>query len=56
MRAAARPSPGPHTPAERIAVEVVTPDEYESFVEQQRADIQEAQDIVVEQIQSGETP
>ena len=42
--------------ADRIAVEVVTPDEYESFVEQQRSDIQEAQDIVVEQIKSGETP
>jgi heme/copper-type cytochrome/quinol oxidase subunit 2 len=42
--------------AARIAVEVVTPDEYEAFVEQQRSDIQEAQDIVVEQIQSGDTP
>jgi cytochrome c oxidase subunit II len=43
-------------PAERTAVEVVTPDQYESFVEQQAADIQEAQDIVVEQLQRGETP
>jgi cytochrome c oxidase subunit 2 len=42
--------------ADRIAVEVVTPEQYEAFVEQQSRDIQEAQDIVVEQIQSGETP
>jgi hypothetical protein len=34
----------------------VEPDEYEAFVEQQLADIQEAQDIVTEQIGSGETP
>ncbi len=42
--------------ADRIEVEVVEPDEYEAFVEQQLADIQEAQDIVTEQIASGETP
>ena len=41
---------------ERIAVEVVTPEQYESFIEQQLLDIQAAQDIVVEQIQSGGTP
>ncbi len=42
--------------AERIEVEVVTPEQYERFVENQNRDIQEAQDIVVQQIQSGETP
>jgi cytochrome c oxidase subunit 2 len=42
--------------AARIEVEAVSPDDYEAFVKQQSEDIQEAQDIVVEQIQSGETP
>jgi cytochrome c oxidase subunit II len=42
--------------AERIEVEVVTPEQYERFVENLSRDIQEAQDIVVQQIQSGQTP
>ena len=42
--------------AERIEVEVVAPDEYEAYVERLRADLQEAQDTVVAQIQSGDTP
>lgn len=42
--------------ADRIEVEVVTPQQYETFIETQRREIQEAQDIVVSQIQSGETP
>jgi cytochrome c oxidase subunit II len=37
-------------------VEVVSPEEYESYVKQLDADIQEAQDTVVDQIESGETP
>jgi cytochrome c oxidase subunit 2 len=37
-------------------VEVVSPEEYESFVERLKADIQTAQDEVVSQIESGETP
>jgi cytochrome c oxidase subunit 2 len=40
----------------RTAVEVVSPEEYEAFLESQKADIQAAQDRVVGQIQSGETP
>lgn len=40
----------------RTEVEVVSPEEYETFVEQQKADIEEAQDRVVEQLESGETP
>jgi cytochrome c oxidase subunit 2 len=42
--------------AMRTAVEVVSPEEYEAFVKQQKQDIQAAQDSVVEQIESGETP
>jgi cytochrome c oxidase subunit II len=42
--------------AERIEVEVVTPEQFENFVKRQLRDIQEAQDIVVQQIQSGQTP
>ena len=37
-------------------VEVVSPEEYEGFVKQLDADIQAAQDKVVSQIESGETP
>ncbi len=37
-------------------VEVVSPDEYESFVERQKADIQTAQDQVVSLIDEGEVP
>jgi cytochrome c oxidase subunit 2 len=40
----------------RTAVEVVSPEEYESFLEQQKSDIQAAQDRVVELIQEGELP
>jgi cytochrome c oxidase subunit 2 len=42
--------------AERIEVKVVTAEEYQAFIEQQKRDIQEAQDTVVQQIQSGEVP
>jgi len=42
--------------AMRTAVEVVSPTEYEEFVARQKDDIQAAQDRVVEQIESGETP
>ena len=42
--------------AERMAVEVVTPTEYQSFIEQQKRDIQAAQDAVAAQIVAGETP
>jgi cytochrome c oxidase subunit II len=37
-------------------VEVVSPEEYESFIEQQKSDIQAAQDEVVGLIKGGETP
>ncbi len=37
-------------------VEVVSPEEYESYVKQLDVDIQAAQDQVVSQIESGETP
>lgn len=37
-------------------VEVVSPEEYESYVKQLDTDIQAAQDTVVDQIESGETP
>lgn len=40
----------------RTEVEVVSPEEYESFVEAQKEDIQAAQDRVVELIENGETP
>lgn len=42
--------------ADRIEVNVVTPDRYQSFVDRQAREIQDAQDIVVQQLQSGETP
>jgi cytochrome c oxidase subunit II len=40
----------------RTAVEVVSPEEYEAFLESQKADIQAAQDRVVDLIRKGETP
>jgi cytochrome c oxidase subunit II len=40
----------------RTAVEVVSADAYEAFVKQQKADIESAQERVVELIESGETP
>jgi len=42
--------------AMRTEVEVVSPEEYEAFVEQRKSDIQAAQDRVVELIENGETP
>jgi cytochrome c oxidase subunit 2 len=42
--------------AMRTAVEVVSPEEYEAFIEKQSTDIQAAQDRVVEIIESGEEP
>lgn len=42
--------------AMRTEVEVVSPEEYEAFVEAQQEDIQSAQDRVVELIENGETP
>jgi cytochrome c oxidase subunit 2 len=42
--------------AMRTAVEVVSPEEYEAFVETQKADIQAAQDRVVGLIDKGEVP
>lgn len=42
--------------AMRTEVEVVSPEEYEAFVEQKKADIQAAQDRVVSLIEKGETP
>jgi cytochrome c oxidase subunit II len=40
----------------RTEVEVVSPEEYEAFVEGQKNDIQAAQDNVVSLIENGETP
>jgi cytochrome c oxidase subunit 2 len=40
----------------RTEVEVVSPEEYEAFVEERKAEIEEAQKRVVELIQGGETP
>jgi cytochrome c oxidase subunit 2 len=40
----------------RTAVEVVSPDEYEAFVEQQKTEIEEAQERVVGLIENGEVP
>ncbi|MEX2106567.1 MAG: hypothetical protein WD810_06680 [Solirubrobacterales bacterium] len=40
----------------KTAVEVVSADAYEEFVEQQKADIEAAQERVVDLIESGETP
>jgi cytochrome c oxidase subunit 2 len=42
--------------AMRTEVEVVSPEEYEAFVEQRKRDIQAAQDRVVRLIENGETP
>jgi cytochrome c oxidase subunit II len=42
--------------AMRTEVDVVSPEEYEAFVEQQKADIQAAQDRVVGLIEKGEVP
>ena len=42
--------------AMRTEVEVVSPEDYEAFVESQKEDIQTAQDRVVELIENGETP
>ena len=42
--------------AMRTEVEVVSPEEYEAFIEGQKGDIQAAQDRVVGLIESGETP
>lgn len=42
--------------AMRTEVEVVSPEEYEAFIESEKADIQAAQDRVVEQLEGGETP
>ena len=40
----------------RTAVEVVSPQAYEDFVKQQKADIDSAQDRVVGLIENGEVP
>jgi len=40
----------------RTEVEVVSPQAYEEFVKQQKAEIQSAQDRVVGLIEHGETP
>jgi heme/copper-type cytochrome/quinol oxidase subunit 2 len=42
--------------SDRIAVEVVSPPEYESFIKDQKRGIQESQDIVARQLEGGETP
>jgi len=42
--------------AMRTEVEVVSPEEYESFIKRQRSDIQAAQDRVVSLIEKGEVP
>jgi cytochrome c oxidase subunit 2 len=42
--------------AMRTAVEVVSPQAYEDYVKQQKADIEAAQDRVVELIEAGEVP
>jgi cytochrome c oxidase subunit 2 len=42
--------------AMRTEVEVVSPEEYEAFIETQKEDIQAAQDRVVGLIENGETP
>jgi cytochrome c oxidase subunit II len=47
---------GPAYAADRIEVNVVSPQRYQSFVDSQQRDIQAAQDIVVKQIQSGQIP
>ena len=42
--------------AMRTEVQVVSPDEYQAFIESQKTDIQTAQDRVVRLIEQGETP
>jgi cytochrome c oxidase subunit II len=42
--------------AMRTEVEVVSPEEYEAFIENQKKDIQAAQDRVVGLLEKGETP
>ena len=42
--------------ADRIEVNVVSPERYVSFINAQKRDIQSAQDVVVKQIQSGGVP
>jgi cytochrome c oxidase subunit II len=42
--------------AMRTAVEVVSPERYEAFIESQKSDIQAAQDRVVKLIENGEVP
>lgn len=42
--------------AMRTEVDVVSPQRYQSFIEQQKSDIQSAQDQVVSQIESGRAP
>jgi cytochrome c oxidase subunit II len=42
--------------ADRIEVNVVTPERYQAFIDAQKRDIQAAQDTVVSQIQSGQIP
>ena len=42
--------------AMRTAVEVVSPEQYEQFLETQKTDIEAAQDRVVELIENGQTP
>jgi cytochrome c oxidase subunit II len=43
-------------PAMRTEVEVVSPEEYEAFIEQRKVDIEAAQERVVDLIESGDTP
>jgi cytochrome c oxidase subunit II len=43
-------------PAMRTEVDVVSADDYKSFISQQKKDIQSAQDQVVSEIQGGNTP
>lgn len=42
--------------AMRTAVEVVSPEDYEEFVETRKSEIEAAEDRVVEQLENGETP
>jgi cytochrome c oxidase subunit II len=42
--------------ADRIEVTVVSPQQYQDFIAAQKTQIQQAQDIVVKQIQSGQVP
>jgi heme/copper-type cytochrome/quinol oxidase subunit 2 len=40
----------------RTAVEVVSPEEYQQFVQQQKTEVEEAQERVVGLIENGEVP